>query len=781
VSFATVKNDDIRLFQDLFQKASGASPRIRGGTLLSMGKGPYLATVSLGVLAALVSVDAQVGSRRLTIDDIYNPTRRINFSGTPETAISWLDPATYISRRRVTNGVEWLKVDAASGDTSPLFEASAMEAALASLPGVTRDEASMASRSDNLIFNPARTATVVTIADDLYFYGFTSSKADRLTTAPGEEEIVTFSPDGRMVAFVRNNNLHVVDVTAQRERAITTDGSPERLNGKLDWLYQEEIYGRGNFRGYWWSPDSSRLAFLQLDERPVPEYTVVDHIPYRPALEVTDYPKAGDPNPVVKLGVARIEGSRLSWVDLSSYSAVELLIVNVGWSPDSQHVVHQVQNREQTWLDLNLADVSSGRTRRLIRETTPAWVNENGNPVWLKDGSFLWLSERSGFKHLYRYSAAGEMIAQVTNGRWDVRTLYGVDESRGALYFTSPERSSITTDIYRIGLDGTGMTRLSQRAGTNRAIFNPDFTRFVGIWSNVATPTQVRLHRADGTEARVIDANAVSALAEFKPSTPEFVQVKTRDGFVMDGMLIKPPDFTPSGRYPVYQFTYAGPGAAQVRDQWGGTDYMFHQMLAQHGIVVWILDNRSASGKGAESQWPVYGRLGELELQDLEDGVTWLKQQTWVDPSRLVLSGWSYGGFMTAYALTHSTSWSAGIVGAPVTDWRDYDTVYTERLMKLPQNNADGYRRTAPRFAADRLNAQMLLIHGTMDDNVHMQNSIQFAYELQKAGKPFEMMVYARQRHGFGDSRLVQHLHQTMFDFVTRVTQQGNPASASSR
>jgi dipeptidyl-peptidase-4 len=681
----------------------------------------------------------------------------------------------------VTNGVEWLKVDAASGETSPLFDAGAMEAALASLPGVTRDEASRAARSDDLILNPSRTAAVVTIADDLYFYGFMSKKAERLTNAPGEEEIATFSPDGRMVAFVRANNLHVVDVAVQRERAMTTDGSPERLNGKLDWLYQEEIYGRGNFRAYWWSPDSSHLAFLQLDERPVPEYTVVDHIPYRPALEVTDYPKAGDPNPVVKLGVARIEGGGPSWVDLNSYSAIEILIVNVGWSPDSRQVVHQVQNREQTWLDLNLADVSNGRTRRLIRETTPAWVNENGNPVWLKDGSFLWLSERSGFKHLYRYSAAGEMIAQVTNGRWDVRTLYGVDESTGTVYFTSPERSSITTDIYRIRLDGTGMTRLSQRAGTNRAIFNSDFTHYVGIWNNVTTPTQVRLHRADGTEVRVIDANAVPALAEFRPSTPEFVQIKTRDGFVMDGMLIKPPDFTPSRRYPVYQFTYAGPGAAQVRDQWGGTDYMFHQMLAQHGIVVWMLDNRSASGKGAESQWPVYGRLGELELQDLEDGVTWLKQQPWVDPSRLVLSGWSYGGFMTAYALTHSTSWSAGIVGAPVTDWRDYDTVYTERLMKLPQNNADGYRRTAPRFAADRLNAQMLLIHGTMDDNVHMQNSIQFAYELQKAGKSFEMMVYPRQRHGFGDSRLVQHLHQTMFDFVGRVTQPNSPASRATR
>jgi dipeptidyl-peptidase-4 len=583
------------------------------------------------------------------------------------------------------------------------------------------------------------------------------------------------------VAFVRRNNLHVVDVTSQREQAITTDGSHERLNGKLDWLYQEEIYGRGNFRAYWWSPDSSRLAFLQLDEQPVPEYTVVDHIPYRPTLEVTDYPKAGDPNPIVKLGFARIAGGGPSWVDLSSYSNVEFLIVNVGWSPDSQQVVHQVQDREQTWLDLNLADVSSGRTRRLLRETTSAWVNENGNPVWLKDGSFLWLSERSGFKHIYRYSASGEQLAQVTNGKWEVRTLHGVDEANGTVYFGSPERSSITTDIYRIRLDGTGMTRLSQRTGTNRAIFNPDFTQYVGIWSNVTTPTQVRLHRADGSEVRVIDGNAVAALAEFRPSTPEFVQVKTRDGFVMDGVLIKPPDFNPSRRYPVYQFTYAGPGAAQVRDQWGGTDYMFHQLLAQHGVVVWILDNRSASGKGAESQWPVYGRLGEVELQDLEDGVTWLKQQTWVDPSRLVLSGWSYGGFMTAYALTHSTSWSAGIVGAPVTDWRDYDTVYTERLMKMPQNNADGYRRTAPRFAAERLNAQMLLIHGTMDDNVHMQNSIQFAYELQKAGKPFEMMVYAKQRHGFSDSRLVAHLHQTMFDFVMRVIQPAGPAARSSR
>jgi dipeptidyl-peptidase-4 len=242
-------------------------------------------------------------------------------------------------------------------------------------------------------------------------------------------------------------------------------------------------------------------------------------------------------------------------------------------------------------------------------------------------------------------------------------------------------------------------------------------------------------------------------------------------------MLIKPSDFDPSRRYPVYQFTYAGPGAAQVRNQWGGTQYMFHQLLAQHGVVVWVLDNRSASGQGAESQWPVYGRLGEQELEDLEDGVAWLKQQPYVDPSRLLLSGWSYGGFMTAYALTHSTSWSAGIVGAPVTDWRDYDTIYTERYMRTPQNNPDGYRRTAPRFAAAALHGRMLLVHGTMDDNVHMQNSIQFAYELQRAGKQFEAMVYPRSRHALSDARLNTHLRQLMFDFVMRTI--GAPVRAA--
>jgi len=322
--------------------------------------------------------------------------------------------------------------------------------------------------------------------------------------------------------------------------------------------------------------------------------------------------------------------------------------------------------------------------------------------------------------------------------------------------------------VYRIGLDGSNRTRLSKSGGSHQATFSPAFTRYVDRWSDLTTPAQLRLHAADGTEVRLIEANPVPALAEYRLSRPEFVQVNTRDGGLMDAMLIKPPDFNPSRRYPVYQFTYAGPGASQVLNSWGGQSYLFYQLLAQSGIVVWVLDNRSASGRGVEAQWPVYGRLGEYELQDLEDGIAWLKRQTYVDASRIALSGWSYGGFMTAYALTHSTSWAAGVVGAPVADWRDYDSVYTERLMKLPKDNPDGYRRTAPRFAAGKLQAKTLIIHGTMDDNVHMQNSVQFAYELQRLGKPFEMMIYATQRHGFSDPLLIKHVHQLEYDFVLR-------------
>jgi dipeptidyl-peptidase-4 len=759
------------------------------------------------MLIVLLPSLASAQQKLLTLDDLYDPQKRVDFSGTVPTGLVWLDEDHYLQVRggRESQPTEWVKVNAAAGVATPFFEVAKLEAALVALPGVSAAEAKrLASRSGFLVdqprpntplssneggaarsLNPSNTALLMRVGDDLYHYDLKTTTLVRLTDAPGYEEDPAFSPDGRLVAFTRDGNLFVVDVATQRERQLTTDGGPARFNGRLDWVYQEELYGRGTFRAFWWSPDSTRLAFLQLDERPVPEFTLVEHIPHRQALEVFDYPKSGDPNPLVKLGVVRATGgvSRpdlaanllrpaeggVVWIDTTKYSAGEHLIVNVAWSPDSRTVVYQLQDREQTWLDLNTGDAASGATRTLFRETTKAWVErKDSTPLWLKDGTFLWLSERSGWDHLYHYKADGTLVRQVTSGPWEVRTLHGVDEAGGWIYFGGTERSHIGADTYRIRLDGTGLTRLSQPAGTHGATFNPSFTLYIGTWSDATTPTQTRLHKADGSEVRVIERNEVAALAQYRLSKPEFLQVKTRDGFVMEAMMIKPPDFDPKKKYPVFQQTYAGPHAPQVANRWGGSGAMYPQLLAQKGIIVWICDNRSASGKGAESTWAAYKRLGETELADIEDGLAWLKRQPWVDGTRIGINGWSYGGFMTSYALTHSTSFAMGIAGGSVTDWTLYDSVYTERFMGMPQNNPDGYERTSVIKAAKNLSGTLLLIHGLIDDNVHAQNTVKLAYELQRANKSFELMLYPRSRHGVTDPQLVKHMRTLMLDFTLR-------------
>ncbi len=744
------------------------------------------AALALAVAALVAAASPlQAQQKLLTLDDLYDPARKVSF-GTPQgpgSAYTWVNDKEYLRVKddRTEEGArpQILKVDAATGTETPLFDQSRLAAALGKVAGVSADDAARLSRLRTYVMNPARTALIVKSGNDLFYWPLDSDSVVRLTTSAGLEDEVTFSPDGRLVGFVRDNNLYVVDL-AGHERALTTDGHAQLLNGKLDWVYQEEIYGRGTHRAYWWSPDSTRVTFLQLNEAPVPEFTVVDHIPYRQNVEVTDYPKAGDPNPTVKLGVVGASGGDVQWVDTSRYGAAEHLIVDVSWTPDSKEVAYQVQDREQTWLDLNLGDATKGTAKTLFRETTKAWVSQLGSPTWLKDGTFLWLSERDGWQHLYRYKRDGTSVGRITSGKWEFDTLYGVDETAGAIYFAGTERSHIGRDIYRVKLDGTGLTRLSQTAGTNTATFNPSFTQYIGRWSDITTPHQMRLHKADGSEVRVIDLNEVAALKDYRLSTPEFFQVKTKDGFVIEAMLIKPLDFDPARKYPVFQSTYAGPHAPQVRNSWGGTSYLYHQLLAQRGIAVWVCDNRSASGKGAESAWAAYKRLGESELADIEECLGYLKQQPWVDASRIGISGWSYGGFMTSYALTHSTSFAMGIAGGSVTDWRDYDSIYTERYMLMPQNNPDGYARTAPRAAAKNLHGQLFLIHGTMDDNVHMQNTIQFAYELQKAGKPFELMLYPKSRHGVVDPALVRHMRERMLDFTLR-TLKPEPAAAGTR
>ena len=723
--------------------------------------------LGLYLLLALATV-APAQQKLLTIDDIFDPVKRVNFSGTTPT-IRWLkDGQHYLLTNEATKRElpRVQKVNAVTGEATAFFDSAKMEAAFSALAGVSEQDAKQLANHGSYEMNPDENAILINWSNDLFYYELGAGKAVRVTNDPETEVGEAFSPNGRIISFVRGNNIYVYDLGQQTERRLTSDGSAKILNGRLDWVYQEELYGRGNFEAYWWSPDSTMLAYLRFDEHPVPEFTVVDHISYRQNVEITAYPKAGDANPIVQLGVINAAGGATRWVDTFNYQPSDLLIVRVGWSPDSKRVVYQAQNREQTFLDLNFADARDGKSQTILRETSKAWVSVLNNPHWLKDGSFLWESERTGWQHLYHYSPDGKLRRQVTDGKWEIRSFEGVDDGKGLVYFTATAHSQIAPNGYRVRLDGSDFTRLTPEEGAHSVTMSPRHNLFIDRWSDINTPTRTRLLSTDGKLVRVIDENRVTALREYKLGKPELLQVKTRDGFEMEAMMIKPPDFDARKKYPVLQYTYGGPNAPQVRNAWGGTTYMWHQLLAQRGYVIWICDNRTASSKGVESSWPVYKNFGELELRDIEDGISWLKTQPYVDGSRIGLWGWSYGGFMTSYALTHSKTFKIGIAGGSVTDWRDYDTIYTERYMQTPQNNPEGYRKSSPVHFAKDLSGKLLLIHGMIDDNVHMQNTIQFAYELQKAGKQFELMLYPKSRHGITDPLLVKHMRQIMTDFI---------------
>ena len=732
-----------------------------------MRKPFYHVVVLTFVLFHAVAVFAQ--EKLLTIDDIFDPAKRVNFSGTPASP-RWLKDGVHyiVASKDRTASPRLLKVNAITGKSEPFYDSARMETAFAALPGFSKEVAHRLANQAGYQMNPAETAVLINHAGDLFYYEFGSDRAVRLTSNPEEEVGEAFSPDGRMISFIRDNNLYVEDIGSQRrERALTRDGNPKLLNGRLDWVYQEELYGRGNFGAYWWSPDSTRIAFLQIDERPVPTFVVVDQIPYDQNVEDTPYPKAGDPNPIVKLGVVNALGGDVRWVDTYKYPAEDRLIVRVGWQPDGKRVVYQAQNREQSFLDLNSASPDDGKSSTMFRETSKAWVEVVDDGLrYLKDGSFLWLSDRSGWRHIYHYGADGKLIQQVTNGDWDVRSLDEVEEGKGTVYFSASEHSFIANHEYSIKLDGSGLKRLTNAEGNHRASFNSNASHFIDSWNDVNTPTQVTVYDSAGKLVRAIDENKVDALKQYKLGKVEFMRVKTRDGFNMEAMMIKPPDFDASKKYPVMSYTYSGPQAQTVRNSWGGTRYLWHQMLAQKGYIIWICDNRTASNKGVNSAWPLYKNFGELELRDLEDGYAWLKSQPYVDGSRIGLWGWSYGGFMTSYALTHSQTFKIGISGGTVADWRNYDSIYTERYMQTPQNNPEGYKKSSPVHFAKDLHGKLLLIHGAIDDNVHVANTVQFLYELQKSGKQVQLMLYPKSRHGVTDPVLVKHMQQMMTDFI---------------
>ncbi len=575
-------------------------------------------------------------------------------------------------------------------------------------------------------------------------------------------ELAEASPDGRHVAFVRDNDLYLADAEGARELRVTSNGGPDQFNGKLDWVYQEEIYGRGNFKGFWWSPSSRHIAFLSLDEAPVHEFTVIDHIVdghFRVEPEITNYPKVGDPNPIVRVGVTDLAGA-IVWVDLAAYAAAEPLVVRVDWDPAGERCLVHVQDRIQQWAELLAVDPETGAATRLIREESRSWTERPESPRWLADGSFLWRSHRTGRDHLYRYAADGALLGAVTAGDWNLLDIEHIDEAANRIWFTATIDGDVNENLYRAELRPSGapngFVRLTTGDGMHSWSWNPDRTLFIDRVSSVANPGFVRVVDADGQVVRDLGAARVSAAADRELARWELLKVSARDGFQLDVTIQYPTRFDAQKRYPVYISTYSGPAAPTVRNRWSLSERW--QFFAEQGVVVVQANVRTATRRGMVDTSRCYLQLGLQEVADMSDVVRWLGAKPWIDPARFGITGFSFGGTMTALCLLHTDLFRLGIAGGGVYDWRMYDTIYTERYMATPKTNLAGYDATSCLQKAADLTGFLHLHHGVMDDNVHVQNLIQFSYALQKAGKTnWSMMVYPESRHGYSDGDLRWH------------------------
>jgi dipeptidyl-peptidase 4 len=718
------------------------------------------------------------GGEQLTMDKIFAGDKRVTWAAANAASPRWLPKNTdnniveYVMRRGEAGLMAY---DAATGSSRRLDLIDKAVAALQKIEGVNLQGSRSAVSLDS--FDTALRWAMLNIRRDLYIYDAEKDVARRVTNTPDKaEQLAELSPDGKSIAFVEDNNLMVVNTETAEVRPVTTGNQEDLLNGILDWVYQEEIYGRGNFKAFWWSPDAKSIAFLQLNEKPVDRYPVDDSLSYKSTVEETRYPKAGDPLPDVKLFIVQIADMKIVEADLSSYPADDRLVVRVGWRPDSSGVIFQMQNRIQTWLDICEANPADGNVKKLMREASPAWVDVIIEPKWLADGDFLWMSDKAGGRrHVYRVSADGQISVALTEGDWDVSDILWYDENGESLIVQGNFGNPIESHAFRVEANTKKLTRLTSETGSHRCDVDPTGRFFTDRHSNIYAPSRLDLKSSDGQLVRTLSATTIDRYKFMAIQPPILTTVKARDGMALQAMVILPPGVdmkNPDKKYPVFFHVYGGPQNSTISNRFQEGNYWWHQYLAQQGYVVMLCDNRASRGPGGRDTWPIHRNLGEVELRDLEDAAKWAGEQPWGDANRIGVWGWSYGGYFTAYALTHSKLFKAGISGAPVTDWRNYDAVYTERYMDTPQNNPTGYKKSSVVEAAKDLQGDLLIIHGEIDDNVHMSNTLQLAYALQKVGKPFEMMIYPRNRHGIVDPQQRRHMHEMMTEFLERKLKQ---------
>ncbi|MBT8261807.1 MAG: S9 family peptidase [Bacteroidia bacterium] len=597
-----------------------------------------------------------------------------------------------------------------------------------------------------------------------YVYDINTKKLTLVSEKQIQEP--TFSPDGNKIAFGNNNNLYIKDLTTGIESQITSDGIKNSIiNGITDWVYEEEF---GFVRAFDWSKDGRRIAYIRFDETNVPRFSMdVYGDELYPSQQVFKYPKAGDPNAEVSLHVYDLNSSSTSEVDLSAFN--NYYIPRINWTNDPEILSVRVTNRHQNEVDLVFVNAKDNSSRLVLKEIDDAYVDITDDLTFLNDNSFIWTSEKSGWNHIYHYDRSGKLINQVTDGDWEVSNFYGFDPATGRIYYQSSEDGSINRGVYSVSQTGKNKVKLSQRTGSNSASFSADYSYFINTFSDTQTPYIFTLHQAkNGEQVREIKNNNElrDKVAGYAVSPKEFSTISV-NGEELNMYMIKPKDFDANKKYPLFMYQYSGPGSQNVANRWGGANDYWHQMLAQQGYIIACVDGRGTGLKGRDFKKMTQKELGKFEVEDQVAAAEKLGVLPYIDENRIGIWGWSYGGFMSSNCLFQAPeTFSMAIAVAPVTSWRFYDTIYTERYMQTPQENPEGYDNNSPITHVDGLKGDFLLVHGSADDNVHVQNTMRLVEALVQADKNFEWMVYPDKNHGIygGNTRL--HLYKKMTRFI---------------
>jgi len=595
-----------------------------------------------------------------------------------------------------------------------------------------------------------------------YVYDIASKKLQLIDEDKIQEP--TFSPDSKKVAYAKNNNIFIKNLESNEVIQITSDGKKNFIiNGICDWVYEEEF---SFVRAFDWSADSSTIAFLRFDETEVPEFSMqLTGKELYPTQQVFKYPKAGEKNAVVTLHLYNLETEKTSKINLGDYE----YIPRIKWTNNANTLSVMTLNRHQNNLNLYFVNATNNTSKVVLNETDKAYVDIHDNLTFLKDNSFIWTSEKDGYNHIYHYSETGELINQVTTGTWEVTNFYGINEKSKTVYYQSVEDGSINRTIYAIKLNGKNKQRLTNASGTNSASFSKNLNYFINTFSDATTPAVYTLHNAKGTQLKEVLNNSKlsNKLANYNLSTKEFFTIKTKNG-EFNAWILKPANFDANKKYPLFMTQYSGPGSQSVSNSWNGANDYWFQHLAQQGYIIACVDGRGTGYKGADFKKSTYLNLVKYETIDQIDAAKELSKKPYINANEIGIWGWSFGGHMSTNCLLKGNDiFKMAIAVAPVTSWRFYDTVYTERFLRTPQENPTGYDENSPINYANLLKGKFLLIHGSGDDNVHVQNTMRLTNALIEANKPFEHAIYPDRTHSIYRGKNTRlHLYNKMTTFI---------------